>query len=401
MSDNMQAQITKYNVTNKRVFLRADLNVPLHDGNIIDDFKLRKILPTIDFLRAQGACIILATHIDRPLYCQAELSTQNLVSWFMNKKYPVNFQADLEQARIESHKRAPGSILLLENLRFFSGEQSTDQIGRTEFAQALYQLADFYINDAFADIHRADCSVYNLPLLFDKNHKTMGFLMEHELNILEKVKNTQRRPRVLILGGGKVTDKLPLVKDLLNFFDILLIGPALAFTFMAAEKQQTGASFVAHNIIKLAETILIKARNQHVALIIPTDFIVDDISTHDQTEQLYIIEAAHLTENMRGITIGPQTLATWKIEIEHAGIIIVNGTMGFEDKPETLESYKLLLQAVAQSSSLSIIGGGESVAAVYSQGLESTIDFCSTGGGAMLYVLAGKPLPALEALQQA
>ena len=227
-----------------RVFLRADLNVPLYEGHIQNDFRLKALRPTLDLLLKKKARVILATHIGRPQGFDKKLSTQVLVKWFENHNYPIAWVASLEQAHLQSEHLAPQTILLLENMRFYKGEQSQNQQERAAFAEQLKKLGDYYVNDAFALLHRDDTSITLLPQLYTKKHKTIGLLVERELDTLSDLFAKPKRPFMIIIGGGKVKDKLPFIEQLLDKVDIIMILPALVFTFLKAMGQEVGLSLV-------------------------------------------------------------------------------------------------------------------------------------------------------------
>lgn len=388
-------KIETLKLENKRVFLRADLNVPLDGTTILSDFKLQKIMHTLDYLIQKKCKIILATHIDRPENCELEYSTRILISWFIQKNYSILFMGELKQAEKTSHEMTPGSVLLLENLRFFSGEQSQDNLCREQFAQALAALSDFYINDAFGDLHRTDSSIITLPHLFARDKKAYGFLVAQELAALSHIKDRPERPFVLVLGGGKVKDKLPLILSLIDQVETLLLGPAVIFTFMAAQHQKTGNSLVEEKLIWQAALILEQARKKNKRIIFPVDYYAEK----EDNKVLTLIAAQNLTDNLKGITIGPRTLEIFTKEINKAKTVFLNGAMGYENRPETRESFNQLLKVIAKSNAYSVIGGGDSVSAIYQLDLKKEINFCSTGGGATLAYLTNKPLPGLLALE--
>lgn len=394
---SLTSKLSTLNLKNKRVFLRADLNIPIADNRILSDFKLRKILPTLDYLIAQNCRVILATHMGRPKNCEPALSTKQLLNWFKENNYNIIFESNLEQAEKKAGELAGGEILLLENMRFFPGEQSTDSSCRTQFAHELYKLGEIYITDAFGDLHRSDSSIVELPKLYPADKKTFGFLVEQELTVLTRLKKNPSRPFVLVIGGGKVKDKLPLIDSLLEHVSTILLGPATVFTFMAAQNHQTGTSLVEPELYEQAKKILAHAKQKNVRVLFPVDYYIEQENNYNE-QNLKLILAQDFLPDMKGITIGPQTVELFAREINHAHTLFLNGAMGFENKPETMEQFNTLLKIIAESESFSVVGGGESVAAVYNLQIETDISFCSTGGGATLYFLTGKPLPGLEAL---
>ncbi len=388
---HIRAHLPSANLTNRRVFLRADLNVPLDNGSIASDFRLKALKPTLDLLIEKNACIILATHMGRPHGVDVSLSTKILIFWFENQGYTILWASSLEEAENRSLALAPKTILLLENMRFFEGEQSTDAAKRQKFAHQLRALADYYVNDAFALLHRQDTSITLLPELYDKKDKTIGFLIEREINTLSKLFEDPQRPFMLIIGGGKVKDKLPFIEKLLDKVNIMVILPALVFTFLKALGKDVGKSLVDDEFLEPARQILLKAKEKSVRIIFPLDFMV---LTDSLAGDIKIVK--DIPANALGIAVGPETLELYKKEIAKVKTVFVNGAMGISQRPETLEPLYELLQSIAHLGTCSIIGGGDSVSAVYHSHLENKITYCSTGGGASLYFLTCGTLPALE-----
>ncbi len=388
---HIRSHLPSANLTNRRVFLRADLNVPLDNGSIASDFRLKALQPTLELLIAKKARIILATHMGRPQGVDVSLSTKILIFWFENQGYTILWASSLEEAENRSLALAPKTILLLENMRFFEGEQSTDAAKRQKFAHQLRALADYYVNDAFALLHRQDTSITLLPELYDKKDKTIGFLIEREINTLSKLFEDPQRPFMLIIGGGKVKDKLPFIEKLLDKVNIMVILPALVFTFLKALGKDVGKSLVDDEFLEPARQILLKAKEKSVRIIFPLDFMV---LTDSLAGDIKIVK--DIPANALGIAVGPETLELYKKEIAKVKTVFVNGAMGISQRPETLEPLYELLQSIAHLGTCSIIGGGDSVSAVYHSHLENKITYCSTGGGASLYFLTCGTLPALE-----
>ena len=334
---------------NKRVFLRADLNVPLKEKQIVQDYRLNSILPTIDYIQKNGGKVILATHIGRPEaksqknFFDENLSTKILVSWFEEHNYKIDYEIDLLKA-VDKSKQDWDKILLLENLRFFNGEQEVSN----DFAQLLAQCADFYINDAFALSHRSDTSVTLLPEQFDTKDRELGPLYKKEIQELTKLKESPEQPFLIVLGGNKSETKLKVLDSLLEKPEharvkTILLGGALA----QGDK---------------AKNLVDKAKNYGVNVILPIDGTNCDI--------------------------GPKTIELFKKEISLAKTIFVNGTMGIYEKPGCQTGTQEILHAVAQSEAYSIIGGGDAVAATHLFGFEKDMNFLSTGGGATLEFLS-------------
>ena len=281
--------------------------------------------------------------------------------------------------------------MLLENLRFFEGEQKHSK----EFARELARLADFYVNDAFGLLHREDTSITLVPELFEKNKRTIGLLIEKELNALNKLINNTERPFLLILGGGKVEDKLILIKNLLNKVDEIQLLPAIVFTFLKAQGKEVGQSLVAPDLLDYAKSIEKDAVKKNVKLFFPQDYIIAKDSFNGELSILNCEDFKDF-ENYFGISIGPKTAELFSQNINNAKTIFFNGLSGDLSRPETLENIKILFQAMADSKAYTFICGGDSVAAARILGFETQISHLSTGGGSVLTYLSGKELPGLK-----
>lgn len=384
-----KSHIEQWNLENQRLFLRADLNVPLLDGKILDDHRISSLLPTINLIQNKGAKIILATHIGRPKEPTEELSTRILIPWFMHHGYTIDFASTPEEA-VKKSLINNDAIVLLENLRFFPGEKNKE----LQFAQKLAQTADYYVNDAFAALHRDDASIALLPTLFAPDKRSIGLLVAHELQSLQKLKNP-KKPFVFIAGGGKVIDKLPLFEGFLDKLSAVLLCPAFVFTFMKAAGQEVGKSLVYPDADQLIKDFLAKAKKQNVKIIYPKDFL---ITRNSLTGPLTIVKANTIPNDGFGISIGPETIKTFQPYIRNAKTILYNCAMGFFERPETLEGTHKLLKMVGLSKGYSVIAGGESVAATNYFGLQNKMNYLTTGGGALLTYLAGKKLPGLQVL---
>ncbi len=374
-------------LTNQRVFLRVDLNVPIKNKKIVNDHRLRAIKPTIDLIQEKGGKIILATHIGRPHNHDPNLSTKILIPWFKQQDYKIEYESDFAIAYEKSFKTID-TILLLENMRFFPGEKKADQ----NFAQQLARLGDYYVNDAFALLHRNDTSITLVPKQFPPSKRTIGLLIEQELIMLNKLLNNPQKPFVLIIGGGKVSDKLPLLYNLLDKVNTILLCPAIVFTFLRALGKSVGKSLVDKSALELCQHLLHKAQKNNVNIMFPIDYQI----AHDTFDgPLSIVEADTIPDNGIGISIGPKTATFFAHEIRSAKTIFFNGLMGTSQRKETLEGVNAIFKAMGQSPGLSIIGGGDSVAAAQLLGVEDKISYLSTGGGATLTHLSEQELPGL------
>lgn len=387
----IRPKLSSWNLANKRVFFRADLNVPLLNGKIESDFRLQNILPTLDFLINHHASVVLATHIGRPQHKEPELSTKLLLPWFEQRSYNIRFESDI--TKIANTPIVSKEIILTENLRFFPGEKDNDPF----FAKQLAHTAHYYVNDAFGVVHEKDCSVALLPYEFDENKRSIGFLIEKELSILDKLKHNPPRPFVAILGGGKIKDKIPLIESLVDKVDTLLLCPALCFTFLKAFKKPIGKSLVDDTLIETCKKIIHAAENNDTQYIFPIDYQV----AYDSLDgPLSIIDANEFPDNGIGISVGPKTVELCTTIIDQAKTVFLNCAMGFSDKPETQKSTKNIIAAMAQSSATTIIAGGDSVDSALKTTHYSDIDHLSTGGGAALAYLSDAELPGLTPFEE-
>jgi len=374
----------------KRVLVRADLNVPLKDGIIENDFRLQQVKPTLDLIRHRGGKIILMTHIGRPTTKDSALSTRHLAPWFKTNGFTVTFTDDLNDAYAESFKHQE-NILLLENVRFFPGEKTHDPV----FAQQLARLGDFYVDDAFGTLHRTDTSIALAPHFFAPDQRSIGLLVEYELSMLKKLVVDPDRPYLLISGGGKVHDKIPLIRHLMPHLDRIMLMPATVFTFLKARGAAVGKSIIDRGSLKECTELMTQAGKTNVELLFPVDFQVARKSTEGPLE---IVPATAIPADSIGISVGPETIAAWQPEIEKAKSILFNGSSGFIDRPETLTGTYSLMEAIANSNAYSVIAGGDTVAVAEKLGFDNKVTFCSTGGGATIAYLSGDVLPGLAAL---
>ena len=390
--ENIKSKISSWNLKHQRVFLRADLNVPLENDQISDDLRLKRILLTLDMLLEKDATIILATHLGRPKNQERNLSTKIIAQWLQDRGYPIHFEPNLEkvnQVTISKHRQK--GIILLENLRFFEGEKSKDH----EFAKILRSLADFYINDAFGTAHRSDTSLTLLPQLFDREKRTIGPLFEQELRILTPIKLHAAHPYIIILGGGKAKDKIKYIEGFIGKATKILLCPTIAFPFMNIQKITTGMFIFSdsdYNSEKLID-ITEKARKLNTQILFPKDYLVAHSTLHGS---LSYVDADNIPNDGHGISIGPKTIEIYKNEILNSQTVIFNASMGFPEQPETMKPTYELIKALGETSGYSIVGGGDSVAAVHKISMQEKINYISTGGGAMLSYLSDNPIPTLD-----
>jgi phosphoglycerate kinase len=395
--------IKDLSLRDKRVFVRVDFNVPLsEEGRVTDDTRIRETLPTLEYAIRNRAKLILASHLGRPkgkpnpkmsLKPVAE-RLRMLLDTVLESDCNVGFSPDCIGMEAEelSTRLESGQTLLLENLRFHPEEEANDE----SFARSLAKLADYYVNDAFGSAHRAHASTAGITKFVEKS--AAGFLMQKELDNMGHLLQDPARPFIAILGGAKVSDKIGVIKNLMSKVDALLIGGAMAYTFQKAQGRDVGKSLVEDDKIDLASDLLHEANERGVRLMLPVDDVVamkieNDIPTR-------IIEAEQpIPEGFMGLDIGPKTIKLYAEEIANACTIVWNGPMGVFETPSFATGTKKIAQAIAKNEdATSIVGGGDSVAAVHQAGVADKISHISTGGGASLEFLEGKKLPGVEAL---
>ncbi|RLJ70029.1 phosphoglycerate kinase [Hydrogenivirga caldilitoris] len=381
-------------VRGKRVLVRVDFNVPIDEqGNIVDDTRIRACLPTIEYLMDARAKIILMSHLDRPKGRDPRFSLAPVakrLSRFLEKEVRIAPDCVGEEVKGMVETLSEGEVLLLENLRFHEGETKGDE----NFAKELASLGEVYVSDAFGTCHRKHASVYLVPKFLKP--AVMGFLLEKEINYFEKAMINPQRPVVAVLGGAKVSTKLGIIKNLLNRVDKLFIGGAMAFTFIKAMGYSVGNSLVEEELIPTALDILEEAKKLGVKLYLPVDFLIgQEVSDNTPTR---VVPWQEIPDGWMGLDIGHVSLELLSEIIADAQTIVWNGPMGVFEldrfKNGTFGTAKL----IAQSSALTIAGGGDTDHAIHKAGVYSAIDFVSTGGGAFLELLEGKPLPCLEVL---
>ena len=391
-----KATIKDLDLKGKRVFIRVDFNVPVANGVVSDDNRIVSALPTIKYALENGAKVILASHRGRPKgegfeeeYSMKPVYLRLKSEFGENVFYSEKVIGEDVVKKTEGLKE--GQILLIENLRFEKGEKKSDP----EFAKELRKLSDLYVNDAFGTCHRKDASVYVLPTLYEK--PVAGFLVEKEIHYFENVLANPEKPYVAILGGAKVSDKIPVIENLFNRVDAILIGGAMAYTFLKAKGIEIGKSILEMEMVELAGNLMKKAEEKGVDILLPVDHVITD-KIEDGKVEITLDEK--IPEGFMGVDIGPETIVLFKDRLRNAKTVVWNGPMGIFEIDRFSAGTIAIANAIAECGCTSIIGGGDSAAAVRKAGVFDKISHVSTGGGASLEYLAGKKLPGIEVLAE-
>ena len=389
-----KASVRDAEVAGKRVLVRVDFNVPLDGGRVADDTRIRAALPTIELLRERGASVVLVSHLGRPKGRVDEALSMRPVAERLGellgtevKLAPgvVGIEAESESLGLNS-----GDVMLLENVRFEPGETENDG----DLADSLGRLADLYVNDAFGTAHRAHASTEGVA------HRLPGYaglLLEKEVEELGRVVESPRRPLVVVLGGAKVSDKVGVIDRFLELADRILIGGAMCFSFFRSQGSPTGDSLVEEEGVQLAAEALDRARDSDCELDLPTDLVLG--REFDAETEVKAGEGIVVPDGWMGLDIGPATATAYAEAIGAAGTVLWNGPMGAFELPPFAAGTRAVAEAVAASPATTVVGGGDSVAALQQFGLAEKVDWVSTGGGASLELLEGKKLPGVEALR--
>lgn len=394
---------------NKKVLVRVDFNVPLDKKTfaITDDTRMTAAIPTLKAILEQGGAIILMSHLDRPLKKLKEdgsidverFTLRHLVK-HLNQLLgkPVQFATDClsDEAKTMASALKAGEVLLLENTRFYKGEEKGD----VEMAQKLASLGEIYVNDAFGTAHRDHASTATMARFFDKKHKTFGYLMQSEIDNAEKVLNNPARPYTAIIGGAKVSDKILIIEKLVEMVDTLIIGGGMAYTFMKAQGGTIGNSLCEDDRLDHARMLLEKANARGVKMLLPLDSTIAD--KFDAAARTGTMPSDAIPMGWMGLDIGPEAIKAFSKAIKSSKTILWNGPMGVFEIPKFAVGTKKIALSVAAATkkgSFSLVGGGDSVAAVTQMGLEDEVSYVSTGGGAMLEFLEGKELPGIAAIK--
>lgn len=386
--------IKDLDVYNKKVLLRVDFNVPIKDGVITDDNRIKEELPTIKYLLDNGAAVIVMSHLGRP-EGQVNLKyslrpTADRLSEYLGKE--VQFVEDCigRETTKKAKELKSGEVLVLENLRFHAEEEENDKA----FCEKLAKLADIYVNDAFGTAHRKHASTYGVAKLLPN---AVGFLIEKELSMIVDTINNPKRPFVGILGGAKVSDKITIVESLLNKVDTLIVGGAMAYTFLMAENYNTGDSKVEKEMVDEAKRLVELAKEKNVQLLLPVDHII--ANNFDNPTVIKNTVDANIPNGFMGMDIGKKTIKNYKHAIKEAKTVVWNGPMGVFENKNFENGTKAVAKAMAKSKATTIVGGGDSAAAVIKFKYAKKMTHISTGGGASLKLFEGKVLPAVDVIE--
>lgn len=389
--------IENFALEDKRLFLRLDLNVPLDkSGNITDDTRIRAAMPTIQYAIDKGAKIILASHLGRPKGPDPEKKfSLEPVADYLNQALEKEIIL-VEEPRGRATKALlaglkPSQIILLENLRYDEGEEKNDR----EFASRLAEITDIYINDAFGASHRAHASIVALPEMIEK--RGVGFLMRKELEVLDVIRSRPDAPFVTVLGGAKVSDKIDVIEAMLDKVDCMVVGGAMAYTFLSAQNIEVGSSLVEKDKVRFASDLIGRAQARGKKILLPVDHKITKGIT--DTASLKVTDTAAIPAGWMGVDIGPKTQALYAKEMARAKTIFWNGPMGIFETPEFSEGTFAMAEAISSSSAFTVVGGGDSAAAAQASGLADRFSHISTGGGASLEFLQGERLPGVEVLR--
>jgi phosphoglycerate kinase len=394
-------ELSTVDLKGKRVFLRCDLNVPIKDGVIKDDGRIKASLPTIQLLLSKGASIVIAAHLGRPKNGPSGEFSLAPVAKRLGEllKMDVKFSSEITGDSVKklASSLIPGEIILLENIRFESAETSKDESERAGFARELAAYADFYVGDGFGAVHRKHASVFDLPKLLPH---ASGLLIDAEVKVLKTLTENPERPYGVVLGGAKTSDKLAVIENLLTKVDVLAIGGGMVFTFLKAQGKEIGTSLVENEMLDQVRGLIEKARQLGVTLLLPTDIVVAPAFSADARPTLVSVDA--IPSDQMGLDIGPISADSYAEQILLCKTVFWNGPMGVFEFPNFAAGTKTVAHALTQVKGISVVGGGDSAAAVRALGFQdSQFGYISTGGGASLEYLEGKDLPGLLALDLA
>jgi phosphoglycerate kinase len=389
--------VDELDLRNRRVFYRVDYNVPIEDGRIHDATRIEETLSTLAMMRERDAAVVIASHLGRPRGTRdTKYSLRPILarlSDLLRTEVRWCDEAVGEKAVAASRDLGPGQVLLLENLRFYPGEEAND----AKFAGQLAELGDSYVNDAFGACHRAHASIDALPRLKGAGRTAGGLLLARELQFLQKITQVSERPFVTLLGGAKIAGKIEPLEALVDLADTVLIGGGMANTFLASQGVTMGASLVDRESLETARRI--SSKSHRARIILPLDVIsADSIETPTRIETVGL--SGGLSDAQRALDIGPQTIAAFAAELRGAKTIFWNGPMGVFEREQFAAGTLAMARAVAEAGAISVVGGGESVEAIKASGYAERISHISTGGGASLEFIAGRQLPGVEVLRK-
>lgn len=395
----MMNTLSKLSLNNEKVLIRVDFNVPLNDqGKVTDDTRIRAAKPTIDYILSKGGSCILMSHLGRPKGKDAQFSLskiQESVSEIL--EVPVIFAKDCigTETQERANSLQNGQVLLLENLRFYEEETKGDQ----EFAKQLSNLGSVYVNDAFGTAHRAHASTAVIASFFE-NKKAFGKLLEKEVSAIDKVMNTEKKPVLAILGGAKVSSKITIIENILDKIDHLIIGGGMAYTFIKAQGGNIGDSLCEDEYLEYTRDLLVLAAEKNVQIHLPTDVVCTKEFDNNSQSQIKPIDS--IPEKWMGLDSGPDSISNFRDVILESKTILWNGPIGVFEFSNFAKGTIAMGEAIAESTAkgaFSLVGGGDSVAAVKQFGFQNQVSYVSTGGGAMLESLEGKDLPGIAALR--
>ncbi|MEK6627931.1 MAG: phosphoglycerate kinase [Bdellovibrionota bacterium] len=387
--------VRDFELAGKTVFLRLDLNVPLSGTKITDETRITASLPTINYCLEKGAKLIIASHLGRPKSANDKKYSLEPVairmSELLNKEVVLMEEPSSEGVKHILYGNMKNEIIMLENLRFDEGEVEN----KTELANQWASYSDIYINDAFGACHRAHASIHAFPEMMQK--KGIGFLIEKEIKMLASLTDNPKKPYIAVLGGAKISDKIEVIEKLIDLVDGFIIGGAMAYTFLKAKDIAVGKSLVETDKIKYAKDMIQRVEARNKSMLLPVDHVVS--TEFGNTENKKITDSASIAENYMGLDIGPQSIKNFTAALNGAATVFWNGPMGVFENKAFCEGTFAVAKALAESSAIKIVGGGDSAAAAEASGYASKMTHISTGGGASLEYLQGEKLPGLEILR--
>ena len=395
------SKFSEHNFKNEKALVRVDFNVPLDENfHITDDTRMRAAIPTIKKILSEGGSVILMSHLGRPKGGPEDKFSLKHLLQHLKELLPgvtVLFANDCIGAEAEQKAKdlKPGEVLLLENLRFYKEEEK----GNEEFAKKLASLGDVYVNDAFGTAHRAHASTAIIAQFFPPDKRMFGLLMNAEVSNAEKVLNSSEKPFTAILGGAKVSDKIEIIENLLKKANSIIIGGGMAYTFLKAQGKEIGSSLCEEDKLDLANDILSKAKQQNVQFLLPVDSVVADKFSEDADTK--IVSNDHIEKGWMGLDIGPESIKIFTKTIMESKTILWNGPMGVFEMKKFQAGTKAIAETIAKATengAYSLVGGGDSVAAINEFGLADKVSYVSTGGGALLEYFEGKELPGIKAI---